>query len=74
MKDIIFKHLSTEMTHEEIIKYLHSLKWKINEGEQENDDEEIEDAEEYLRKLGYISFEESQQKINGLLDNNNVNT
>lgn len=73
MKDKIFEQMSTEMTHEEINEYLHSLKWEINEGEQDNDDEEIEDAEEYLRSLGYISLEESQQKINELFDNNNAN-
>lgn len=68
----IFEQLSSEMTHEEISEYLHSLKWEINEVDQEIDDEEIEDAEEYLRSLGYISLEESQQKISELIDNNNA--
>ncbi|MDY4405961.1 MAG: hypothetical protein SPE55_02705 [Sodaliphilus sp.] len=43
------------MSSEEIQECLHSLKWKINDEEQ-MDDEEIEDTEGYLRSLGYISF------------------
>lgn len=43
------------MSSEEIQECLHSSKWKINDGEQ-MDDEDIEDAEGYLRNLGYISF------------------
>lgn len=43
------------MSSEEIQECLHSLKWKINDGEQ-MEDEEIEDTEGYLRSLGYISF------------------
>lgn len=54
MKDQLFEQLS-KMSREEIQEYLHSLKWKINDGEQ-MDDEEIEDTEGYLRSLGYISF------------------
>ena len=61
------------MSSEEIQECLHSLKWKINDGEQ-MDDEEIEDTEGYLRSLGYISFEESQRKINELLNDNNTNS
>lgn len=61
------------MSSEEILECLHSLKWKTNDGEQ-MDDEEIEDAEGYLRNLGYISFEESQQKINELQSDNNTNS
>lgn len=44
-----------------------------NDGEQ-MDDEEIEDEDGYLRSLGYISFEESQRKINELLNDNNTNS
>lgn len=54
MKDQLFEQLS-KMSSEEIQECLHSLKWKINDGEQ-MDDEEIEDTEGYLRSLGYISF------------------
>lgn len=43
------------MSSEEIQECLHSLKWETNDGEQ-MDDEEIEDTEGYLRRLGYISF------------------
>ena len=39
------------MSREEIQEYLHSLKWETNDGEQ-MDDEDIEDAEGYLRNLG----------------------
>lgn len=39
------------MSSEEIQECLHSSKWKINDGEQ-MDDEDIEDAEGYLRNLG----------------------
>lgn len=54
MKDQLFEQLS-KMSSEEIQECIHSLKWKINDGEQ-MDDEEIEDTEGYLRNLGYISF------------------
>ena len=54
MKDQLFEQLS-KMSSEEIQECIHSLKWKINDGEQ-MDDEEIEDTEGYLRSLGYISF------------------
>ena len=50
MKDQLFEQLS-KMSREEIQDCLHSLKWKINDGEQ-MDDEDIEDAEGYLRNLG----------------------
>ncbi len=72
MKEQLFEQLS-KMSSEEIQECLHSLKWKTNDGEQ-MDDEEIEDAEGYLRNLGYISFEESQQKINELQSDNNTNS
>lgn len=54
MKGQLFEQLS-KMSSEEIQECIHSLKWKINDGEQ-MDDEEIEDTEGYLRNLGYISF------------------